>query len=224
MKQKKKFEEWLEKVREEWKHVPSFKGKKGKLNLAILRILAEKGEMSCLDIAKEYILRTTTKNLTKAEFFHQSRIMNSMVYKRLKELVAKEYVEKTDSTYMLTNKGTWLAIAIEPSVINENLELAEEIAKMVKVFDLFSVLGINKIAEYIKAILPKEIRLEPSKIKEIRESLTPEACEILGYFMRSQLLRWKINIDEIPNEEFTQLILHDAMHSIFIPRNTKKQP
>ncbi|RLI82364.1 hypothetical protein DRP04_04135 [Archaeoglobales archaeon] len=194
------FKRWVEEVRRDWKHIPSLKGKQASRNLAILKLLAIK-PMSCWDLALEYL------KLTEPDFaywnpdtvFHRRQVENAKIYRRLQFLVEKEYVRKLGPIYKLTAKGLFFIFALYPPIIeNMSFERLNETLNEYKIEN----------AEKVKTMLSSpECQLTHEKLEALRSSLKdPIVWKTLSYFTKQFLLRYKINLDELSEKDFINVI------------------
>ena len=83
--------------------IETFKGRKGKYNVAILKALYKNGYLKAWDLAKTIVENDPTRQ--KSNWYHESQKVNSVLLRKsgtLERLLKKEFIQKTDSGYCLT--------------------------------------------------------------------------------------------------------------------------
>jgi len=209
---KKSLDKLVEEARQQWKHIPSFSGKQVKRNYMVLRsLIVNVGGLSCWDLAKKY-LEATEKNWKrwdKTKSYGARVIENSNMNKRLKVLREKEYVKKTGSIYHITAKGWWLGVLMDTNIVKE----VSSKRLMVK---LPGALQIPKHTEnFSENVIKKVLSLNDNYTDEEGASKTRELLlrvlqnndsRALLIFQFKRLLKsLKINVDEMPSEDFMAL-------------------
>lgn len=200
-----KLEELKNRVSTEWKHIPSLQGKKALRNLFILRQLAiaKSSGLSAWDLALEY-LRQTNPNFpfwTEDTVYHERQKENAAMNRRLKFLMEKHYLVKVNSIYMLSPKGFFLIMAVDPSIIT-----------------LIPNQRFNQVLAEINIDKPNFIEdgnLTEEEIASITSSFQDQfKNENLSIVIARLIKKWKINMDEIDNEEFVKFLLTQVSNQL----------
>lgn len=189
------FKAWVEKVKAEWKHVPSLKGKQAERNLGILRLLTVKKPMSAWDLALEY-LKLTNEDFqfwNKDKIYHQRQIENAKMNRRLKSLVKNQYVRKLDSIYNLTAKGFFSLMAFDPTIcrLMPNYRFNETLTEI----------------NLEKPSFLNERDLSQQEVQSLKSAFQNQiANETLSFLIKRVLIAWKINLDDVEERELFHLI------------------
>jgi hypothetical protein len=181
----------------EWKFIPSLKGKHGKTHIFILRTLTIQGPKSCWDLALEKLKHEQPRlfmSPAKDTIYHSRMLENSKLNKRLRFLESKGYVEKLGSVYKATLKGITLIVGVEPNVITlipEN--------RLKETYNLQVLSQKPNILNHIST------KVNINKFKDTyKDSFKNENFSLM---FRRMLVGWKINMDEISSEELYDLII-----------------
>lgn len=217
MKDIKDFDKWVEQVRIEWKHIPSLKGKQTKKHLFILRTLTIR-DMSCWDLAKAYLEETepSWSQWIPDTQYHKRQNQNSKMNKRLNFLENKKYVHKIGSLYRLTAKGFFLMLALDPTIIASmsRTRLNESFGSdyIPEEHENF-VIGHGKLFAHNGQILTEH---EFENLKTILYPLfqDPLQRKVLSYAVKQALISWKVNLDEMTDEEFMRTVVLNMKRKI----------
>jgi hypothetical protein len=197
--------EWAKRVRTEWKHVPSLKGKGGDTNLIIVRMLAvSKTPKSAWDLALEYLKRTESKFgfWDENKVYHERQKQNSKMNRRLSFLAQRKYVKKIGSLYTLTLKGAYLITSVEPKI----LAVMPEAALNQEVVDTEGLEpDWNQVPTKVRELLgPPSIET----VKAVGAQLASNKLknELHAITAKKILLSLKINLDEIEPKELFALL------------------
>jgi hypothetical protein len=198
--------EWAKKVSEEWKHVPSMKGKQAIPRLATLRILAtSKTPRSCWDLSLEYLEKTEPKFAywDQNKKYHERMKENASMNRRLKALERDKYIIKLGSVYKLSAKGIFVLLAADSDIINHvsNSFLEEDTPDLPP-----------ELAQQMGSILPKDETVQANVWQQLKnivggDPLTRQNC---SFIIKGLLQSYKVNLDAISTAELFQL-LHDAL-------------
>jgi hypothetical protein len=213
------FEQMVKDVRNKYSFIPSLKGKKVLNNIFIISQLATKGESSCWDLALDYIKTVRAKDYSnwcadphaKSIIYHERQNVNGVLYKSLKFLVQKHYVEKEDSRYSLTLKGIFLAFMLNPEtlrncaprILNIPNSKIQEIAKKSNVLPVTPKTG----ALTGFRVFLQNLHENPLAYKFIRS--------VLEVFLEQIVVKYKMNLDEISEETFESL-MHNELKKLIV--------
>lgn len=177
-----------------------FNGKKGRYNKLILKALYEKGMLSAWHIAR-YIVDETEKKEKKRikDWYHATQKVSSVLARkegRLQELLAKEFIERTDCGYTLTfNKGLCSALALYERVEKPAIEFPRKV--------------LPELKELIEIIAQQHPESVVEGYKEMRNTAMA-------------LINKGLNIDLITNEQFN-LLFQSQMEESFISSMKEKE-
>jgi len=193
-----KLETLVNRLRKEWKHVPSLKGKEAKRNIFILRKIGIK-PLSCWDLALEFLKLDPKFGSWKKETIYYNRSReNPKIYRRLKFLLEKDYVKKLNSKYDWTLKGFLLVLATDPKFIQNlsphrlNVDYPE-----VNVKDVTNI----KFGWEDRNLSEKEVQVFKSMIPKDKVG-----SEIWSYAIKRLIFGLKINMDEISTKELVKAL------------------
>ena len=182
----------------------TLKGKHAKHNLGILALLVIYGDKSTWDLAKLYLEKIEpekVKTTNAKSFFHDRMVENSIIYKRLKFLEEKGYVQKINRAYHATFKAWLLLMLVNPKIVEmlplERLDSAIQEIKLNKAAEDFAV-ELFSINESSKEELWKTFQ---NLVKE------PLAAKTFSDFFANLLWAWKISFDDIEESRLFELLI-----------------
>jgi hypothetical protein len=176
---------------EEWKFIPSLKGKHATRHIFILETLMSKGPKSYCDMALEYLqLEPKFSTLNKANQYYRQRSENSTFYKRCRFLEEKDYVKKFGSLYKLSPKGAFLVLAVNPKILGSASR------------DFLDDTNDLQKPEWLSGVN------EEDTIKSFQDGFksNPIGADVLSFAARKILLAYKINLDEISSKDLFSLL------------------
>ena len=202
----KEFEKQLEEIREEWKHLPVMRGKKGITNILILRFLAQRGAASAWEMTRMYLeLAGKWNEISVYKRYYIRKNLNVRFHRALKILKQKGYVDKDDSKYELTPKGFIIAFALFPQIIFRDYFTEDELRSTIK-----------KVTQMLQG---KRIKIDPDSLQKYynrwrliattneKPNIAEERFKLFAFLIRWTLLRLKINLDELSEKDlFDHLI------------------
>jgi len=207
------FEQMVKEIRNKYSFIPSLKGKKALRNVFVICQLATKGELSCWDLALDYIKTVRAKEYSNwcaephalAVIYHERQKENAAMYRSLNFLMQKHYVEKEGSRYSLTLKGIFLAFILNPEtlrdcaprILNIPNSKIQEIAKKSNVLPVIPKTGaLTRIRVFLQ-----NLHENPLAYKFIRS--------VLEFFLEHMVVKYKMNLDEMSEETFESLIYNE---------------
>lgn len=186
-----------EEIQKEYSFIPSMKGKQAKTNIRIMRLLT-KEPLSTWNLAKAYLETFDLWNTFGADKqYHERQKLNSIIYKRLKELQKMRYVEKTDNQYCLTFKGCWFMVLTDPSI-----------ADSIYIDDKMSMKIHGPLKESLKSTIEELASSLPFNraFKNVKLSMTPLAVKTLSFIMKNVLQMYKVNLDAIDDTVLLEVL------------------
>jgi len=182
---------------QEWKFIPSLKGKHANRHIFILKTLMIKGPKSYCDLALAFLQQDPKfSTLTKASQYYEQRNQNTNFYRRCKFLEEKHYIKKFGSLYKLCGKGLFLVLAVDPkSLRNVKPAFLND--------DAVDVDTLEK-PEWMPREESQKNALFDATVKEV--SSDPLAADIFSFTARKILLNYKINMDEISSQQLFELL------------------
>lgn len=122
--------------------IETFKGRKGKYNVAILKALYNKGYLKAWELAKTIVENDPLR--AKSNWYHETQKVNSVLVRKcgtLERLLKKEFIKKSDEGYNLTIfKGFCTALTLfikmEEPAIDEWASSYEIFPELKRVHDI----------------------------------------------------------------------------------------
>lgn len=188
----------------EWKFIPSLKGKHGKTHIFILRTLAVQGPKSCWDLALEKLKHENPRLFMSPEkdtIYHKRMLENSKLNKRLRFLESKGYIQKLGSIYKSTLKGITLIIGVDPNVITS---IPEERLK-----ETYNLRASDE--KWLLNHMSTDVNI--NKFKDMYRD--PFKNQNFSIMFKRILIGWKINMDEISSEALYGLIIERLQKEIW---------
>jgi hypothetical protein len=208
------FKEWVKKVSEEWKHIPSLKGKQAERNLFILKslLITQASGISTWDLALQWLQATDKKfNTYEADtIYHKRQVENAKMNRRLNALTKMQYVRKEGSLFQLTGKGFTMTIIWDPSLINSmTISKLNAICSTILLSEEESTFLHNSVCCLLGS--QNGTNMDEQAHQSMKQFLSEEVtCKTLSYLWKRILLSWKANVDDMPETDFVVRLIVEA--------------